>query len=272
MDVGPSDRSAFGAEMKHGDFTNLAQHYIHRPGYSLTLLNVLKSFIERNVGDLHVADVGAGTGKLTNDLLHLGISVSAVEPNDAMLEQGKYDCKDASKVVWVKGSAEHTQLPGSSFNWVLMGSSFHWTDKTLALKEFNRILVPGGFFTALWNPRDLSDDILQKRIENKIHQMVPGIRRISSGSSEHMHGIEEVLLSTGHFHNLFFIEGGHSVMMDKDRYIGVWRSVNDIQVQAGEEKFREIVQMIESEICGVSVLEMKYKTRAWTIQKKENTV
>jgi ubiquinone/menaquinone biosynthesis C-methylase UbiE len=258
--------------MNHADFTDLARYYVHRPGYSLTVLKVLAAFVRTNGAQLRVADIGAGTGKLTNDLLDLGVAVYAVEPNDAMLKEGKSLCNDNSRVTWVKGNAEKTPLPDSSVDWVLMGSSFHWTNPQLALREFDRILTPGSFFTALWNPRDLSSDPLQRRIEDRIYEMVPELKRISSGSKEHMQGIEEVLLSTNHFHNLFFTEARHSLIMNKDRYLGVWRSVNDIRVQAGEKRFREILQMIEDEISNVTSIQMNYKTRAWTVQKKDKII
>jgi ubiquinone/menaquinone biosynthesis C-methylase UbiE len=256
--------------MKQGDFTELASHYVHRPGYSSTVIQILASHVSTTTGQLKVADIGAGTGKLTDDLLDLGISVHAVEPNDSMLAEGKRHCKDYSRVFWIKGSAEQTCLPDSCFTWILMGSSFHWTDARLALREFDRILVPGGFFTALWNPRDLPSDPLQRRIDERIREIVPELRRVSSGSSEHMRGIEETLLSSGRFDDCFFVEAKHVLVMSKERYLGVWRSVNDIRVQAGEERFREIMKMIESEISRLGSLTIHYKTRSWTVQKRGN--
>ena len=57
--------------MKHGDFTELAEFYVHRPGYSGSLLSMLYAYVKStrppNYAIL-VADVGAGTGKLTENL------------------------------------------------------------------------------------------------------------------------------------------------------------------------------------------------------------
>ena len=68
--------------MKHGDFTELAKYYVDRPGYSLELLKILKNHIIREQGreEVIVADVGAGTGKLTENLEEIGIGGYAVEP------------------------------------------------------------------------------------------------------------------------------------------------------------------------------------------------
>ena len=105
----------------------------------------------------------------------------AVEPNDAMREQGMKLFTGQNTFVWSEGSAEMTGLPDNCVDWVLMGSSFHWTDAPRAMKEFRRILRPGGFFTAIWNPRDIQRSALHTEIEDMIYQEVPGLKRVSSG-------------------------------------------------------------------------------------------
>lgn len=63
-----------------------------------------------------------------------------------------------------------------------MGSSFHWADAPRAREEFRRILKPGGFFTAIWNPRDIQRSKLHMQIEETIMEEIPGMKRVSSGS------------------------------------------------------------------------------------------
>ncbi len=70
--------------MKHGDFTELAKFYVNRPGYSKIVLQCLKNHIFNSIGEGKVADIGAGTGKLTENLAEIGLSGFAVEPNEAM--------------------------------------------------------------------------------------------------------------------------------------------------------------------------------------------
>lgn len=74
--------------MKHGDFTELAKYYVNRPGYSKVLLDCLKKYIFDSVGEGSVADIGAGTGKLTENLVSIGTHGFAVEPNEAMRSLG----------------------------------------------------------------------------------------------------------------------------------------------------------------------------------------
>ena len=254
--------------MKHGDFTALAKAYINRPGYSLDVLSVIGSFAHMERDGFKVADVGAGTGKLTECLAALGLTGCAVEPNDAMRAEGIKAFSGKDSFAWSKGQAETTGLPSHSFDWVLMGSSFHWTNTTEALAEFHRILKLGGLFTAIWNPRDIKGHPLHEKIEQMIYDEVPNMTRVSSGSQGKIANIESIMTCDEHFGHLFFVEAKHEVAMSKERYMGVWRSVNDIRVQAGEEKFTEIMRNIEKIIEPYDEIVVPYKSRAWTVIAK----
>ncbi|NRW83731.1 hypothetical protein [Clostridium beijerinckii] len=56
--------------------------------------------------------------------------------------------------------------------------------------------------------------------------------------------------------------------MDKERYLQIWRSVNDVQVQAGTEKFQIIMNEIQKLVETMDSIEIPYKTRAWTVRAK----
>lgn len=252
--------------MKHGDFTALAKEYINRPGYSKDVLRLIGRLAGMDRRDFLVADVGAGTGKLTEELAALGLSGCAVEPNDAMRAEGEKVFKGKGHFQWSEGTAEHTGLPSSAFDWVLMGSSFHWANTSDALAEFHRILKPGGYFTAIWNPRDIEGNELHERIEQVIYDALPGMKRVSSGGKGNIGDIEAKLLSNGEFGHIVFVEAPHTVFMSKERYMGVWRSVNDIRVQAGEDRFEEILRQIERIISSYDEIIVPYRSRAWTVQ------
>lgn len=251
--------------MKHGDFTELAKFYVNRPGYSLVVLECLKNHVFNSVGAGKAADIGAGTGKLTENLAAVGLNGYAVEPNEAMRkEAAKSPWGEA--FAWSEGSAEVTGLDDDSVNWALMGSSFHWTEHHQAMKEFYRILVPGGFFTAIWNPRDIESSELHKRIEDAVYAEIPQMKRVSSGKSITTEEMKEKLLSGGYFKDILFVEAPHMELMTKDRYMNTWKSVNDIQVQAGEEGFQRILAKIEDIICDYDEIEVPYLSRSWTVQ------
>lgn len=252
--------------MKHGDFTQLAKFYVDRPGYSTVLLDYIKSYVMNQLDrKITVADVGAGTGKLTENLKQIGLSGFAVEPNDAMREEGISLFKDSDSFKWVKGTAEETGLKDESVDWILMGSSFHWTDAKRAVKEFSRVLTSGGFFTAIWNPRDIQRSELHMEIESMICAEVPNMKRVSSGGTVTTEQMLEKL--RGIFDNIIYMECMHEEIMSKDRYMNIWRSVNDIQVQAGPEGFERILHNIETILKDQDEIVVPYKSRAWTVRK-----
>lgn len=257
--------------MKHGDFTTLAQAYKYRPGYSVPLLRVILNDLlgrfKKNTDEVAVAEIGAGTGKLTENLLELGLKITAIEPNDAMREEGRSYVPSPS-VTWQKGSGENTGLQPNSVDWLLMGSSFHWVDFNAGINEFNKSLRSGGCFTAIWNPRNISSSKLHSKIESNIREMIPSMTRVSSGSSGTTENLTQKLLASGFFQDVIFSEAEYNIVMSKERYMGAWDSTNDIQVQAGPDKWNEILKMIEEEIKDLPNVTVPYKSRAWTAIKK----
>ncbi len=252
--------------MKHGDFTKLAKFYVNRPGYSTVLLRCLKNHVFNSVGEGAVADIGAGTGKLTENLADIGLHGFAVEPNAEMRKRGGEIFRNRNEFVWQEGSAEQTNLSENSVHWAMMGSSFHWADSKQAVREFYRILVPGGFFTAIWNPRDIASSELHKRIEEAVYAEIPNMKRVSSGNSVTTEEMKDKLFDGGYFKDILFMETPHTELMSKERYMNTWKSVNDIQVQAGPERFQKILDRISAIIEDLDEIEVPYRSRAWTVQ------
>lgn len=255
-------------EKGHGDFTGLARNYSrYRPGYSGTVLTALLNIVGKPTCEIDFVDVGAGTGIWTRMVANRGCrSVIAVEPNDDMRTHGEQD-NGSCVISWRKGSAEHVGLPDGSCDLLTMASSFHWADFSRATREFARVLRKTGRFAALWNPRYIESNPLLLEIENKLYQLAPNIKRVSSGRS----GITEVLTQKLYecrlFDDVIYIEGRHTVRQTPEEYIGVWWSVNDIQVQAGEEAFRKFMQYVTERVSDIEYIETTYLTRAWSAQK-----
>ena len=100
-----------------------------------------------------VLDVGAGTGKLTAALVQRGLTVSAVDPSEKMLEilAARLPTVQASI-----GTAESIPTPDSSYDLVTFAQAWHWVDPDQASAEVARVLKPGGRLALLWNDRDES--------------------------------------------------------------------------------------------------------------------
>lgn len=104
-------------------------------------------------GGAVAADIGAGTGIFSGLLADRGVSVLAVEPNEAMINEAG----PCLGVRWVHAAAEATGLEGASVDLVVCAQAFHWFDAPRALAEFARILRPGGRVALVWNDRDEAD-------------------------------------------------------------------------------------------------------------------
>lgn len=254
--------------MKQGDFSEVAKHYHNRPAYSSMLIEkLIKCVNDKNKSILDVVEVGAGTGKLTKMLADdFNLNINAIEPNDNMREEGIKFTQNSKNIIWHKGSGEKTNMPSASADWVIMASSFHWTDPKKSLPEFARVLNGGGYFTAIWNPRHIIKGSVFYEIEEEIKNIIPELNRVSSGT-QNVKKWEEILVSTGDFKDCFFMECDYFELMDKERYLGAWHSVNDIQAQAGKERWKEILKMIENKISSMDMIKIPYKIRAWTVKK-----
>jgi ubiquinone/menaquinone biosynthesis C-methylase UbiE len=97
-----------------------------------------------------VLDLGAGTGKLTRQLLPVAESVVAVEPDDDMRAMFELVLPNVESH---RGSAEAIPLPDASVDVITVGQAFHWFDMQVALVEMHRVLRSTGGIALLWNER-----------------------------------------------------------------------------------------------------------------------
>ena len=58
------------------------------------------------------------------------------------------------------------------------------------------------------------------------------------------------------------------IKMSPARYLGAWRSVNDLRVQLGGEKFDSFLAFVECQIKDLEAIEATYLTRAWSARRK----
>jgi len=242
------------------DYTTHAKHYDKRADYS-------QEAIDQLIGSTGcapwrpVADIGAGTGKLTKELLARGLTVKSVEPNDAMRSFGIENTSGKS-VVWSAGTGESTGLQASSVYGAFFGSSFNVVDQTIALNEVCRILVPNGWFACMWNHRDL-DDTVQKNIEGIIKSHIPeysyGLRREDPTS---------VIDSSKCFSEVKTIDGRFYWDMTREDIIIAWKSHATLRRQAGSDSaFDTIINEINLYLTNLKEpISVPYTTRIYYAQ------
>lgn len=127
----------------------------YRPGYPAALTRWLIEEAGLEPGDT-VADIGAGTGLLSRDLLAAGLRVQAVEPNAAMRAAADAELRAFANFTSVAGTAEATGLAAASVRLLTAAQAFHWFVPGQARAEARRILVPGGMAALIWNVRRLA--------------------------------------------------------------------------------------------------------------------
>ena len=134
-------------------FTHRAENYAkYRPHYPKAIIDFLAGEIGLTP-EWQIADIGSGTGLLSELWLDNRNTVYAVEPNQDMREMAEQLLAGHPNFHSIRGTAEATTLPGASINLVSAGSAFHWFDGPNARAEFIRILRPAGYALLAWNSR-----------------------------------------------------------------------------------------------------------------------
>jgi SAM-dependent methyltransferase len=132
-------------------FSNRVENYLkYRPGYPPEIIPLLESDCGLTT-ESTIADIGSGTGLLTELLLKHGNRVFGVEPNAEMRVAGEKFLARYPKFQSVDGAAESTTLADHSVDFVSAGQAFHWFDSERARPEFERILKPNGWLVLIWN-------------------------------------------------------------------------------------------------------------------------
>jgi len=139
-------------------FSKAANYYHkYRPGYPAEIVVFLKDNIGLNPSSI-IADIGSGTGILSELFLKNGNTVYAVEPNMEMHKESVKNFLNYKKFYPVYGQAEMTGLDSDSIDVITAGQAFHWFEPAGTSLEFGRILKTGGYVVLIWNKRSNDDE------------------------------------------------------------------------------------------------------------------
>ena len=145
--------TSFGAQA--GDYE------IGRPEYPFDAVAWMLE--QMPTGSRRVADVGAGTGKLTRVLAQApDAEVVAIDPDAAMLATLRGVVPGVPTYV---GSAERLPLPDASVDAVVLGQAWHWVEPVAASDEIGRAVRSGGVLGLIWNIRDDRVDWVRRLTE-----------------------------------------------------------------------------------------------------------
>jgi SAM-dependent methyltransferase len=142
-----------------GRFTGVAGLYARcRPDYPGKAVDFILKHACLKAGSVLV-DVGCGTGISSRLFARRGLRVIGVEPNAEMRLQAEAEPAPGGGPApqYRAGRAEATGLPDATADAVLAAQAFHWFEPAAALREFHRILKPGGWVALVWNEPEDAD-------------------------------------------------------------------------------------------------------------------
>jgi SAM-dependent methyltransferase len=127
------------------DFGLAADDYArHRAGFPDRFFERLATQLDLKPM-MRALDIGTGTGTVARGLARLGLTVEAVDPSKAMMDQARIlDDAEGVGIAYQVGKAEALPFPDERFDILTAGQCWHWFDRPAAAKEAMRVLKPGG--------------------------------------------------------------------------------------------------------------------------------
>ena len=118
--------------------TDAVQRWVYRPAQD-EMIALLTAHASRRI-----ADIGCGTGILADRIQRelRPEAVYGVDLADGMLAQA---AQRSAAVQWRTAPAEKLPFDDGALDAVVTTSAFHWFNQPAALREFHRVLAPGGF-------------------------------------------------------------------------------------------------------------------------------
>lgn len=191
-----------------------------RPGYPSAALDWLLP------SPVRVLELGAGTGKLTRQMVAAGHDVLAVEPSGEMLAQLRLAVPAAEALV---GAAESIPLADASVDAVVAAQAFHWFDPRVALPEIRRVLRSHGRLGLMWNIPDADSAV--------IATLAPIVGGFPSGAGDPA----SVIAEAGGFGPLEAHVFRHEQQLTRERLVDLARSWSSVAVLAEGERERRLV-------------------------------
>ena len=139
-------------------FSNRVENYVlYRPHYPASIIEFLKQNAGLNKNHV-IADIGSGTGILTELFLQNGNKTFGVEPNAAMRLKGEELLNNYKNFISINATAEATTLNDASVDLIIAGQAFHWFDREAFRRECRRIGRAGAYCLLMWNERKVLSD------------------------------------------------------------------------------------------------------------------
>jgi ubiquinone/menaquinone biosynthesis C-methylase UbiE len=222
-------------------FGNSAREYeFGRPTWPVELIDRVAAELELS-REATVLDLGAGTGKLTRDLVSRFGRVIAVEPDDAMRAVLEEVVPGAEARA---GSAEAVPLEDDSVDAVFTAEAFHWFASDQTVGEIARVLRPGGGLAIFWNVEfGDAEPPMGEAVDTVLDEAfarggAPGIGKVLSGAWRKP-------IEASPFGPLREAEFERYVTRSRDQWLANMLSVSSIASQPAEARAELAERLIE---------------------------
>jgi SAM-dependent methyltransferase len=130
-----------------------------RPGYPAELVDLVMAYAGQPVRT--ALEIGAGTGKATRLFARRGLTVTATEPDGAMLAELRKHVPASVKTVQ---AAFEDLRPGETYGLVYSAAALHWTSPEGRWSRMSALLEPGGVFASFGGPAQLTDPASEEAV------------------------------------------------------------------------------------------------------------
>lgn len=115
----------------------ILQQWVYRPAHDEVIARLRANPSRR------IADIACGTGILADRIQRelQPEEIYGVDMSHGMLNQAR---ARSTRVQWLSGPAEHLPFDDGALDAVVTTSAFHFFNQAAALREFSRVLSPGG--------------------------------------------------------------------------------------------------------------------------------
>jgi SAM-dependent methyltransferase len=216
-----------------------------RPGYPA---DAVRWLVGRDAAS--VLEVGAGTGKLTAELVAQGHDVLATEPDENMLALLRERLPSTRAAL---ATAEELPAGDRSIDVVVAAQAFHWFDHDKALPEIARVLKPGGVLALAWNFRD---------------DKIPWVRRLGDliGTQEQLSDPADVIAASRLFEPTESERFKHWQDINRDSVVDLVLSRSNISTLPDDEreaKLAEVVAFYDDFGRGYDGMQLPYVTHCF---------
>ncbi|MEU4366466.1 class I SAM-dependent methyltransferase [Micromonospora chersina] len=141
-------------------FGTMAEAYERfRPGYPAAVFDTVLTYAGRPPRT--ALEIGAGTGKATRLFAGRGVTVTATEPDGAMLAELRRHVPAGVRTV---RAAFEDLRPGERYGLVYAAAALHWTKPEGRWSRVAALLEPGGVFASFGGPVRLADPAVEEAV------------------------------------------------------------------------------------------------------------